>query len=287
MKRIALLPNPEKDKDYKYSYKILSFLQKLGFVVMSLNENMAFKDKNVILTNMNDLLSNCDCIITLGGDGTILHLAGLAAPFNIPILGVNLGKVGYMAELEFNEIDELKRLLTGEYNIENRMMLCISLYRNKELHSSHYALNDAVISKGAISRIIDINVFSNSRRLLLYRADGLIVSTPTGSTAYSMSAGGPILEPDSEAYILTPICPYSLSSKPIVFSHKSQIEITLSNLKDKDAVLTIDGGKFLNIFENDRIIIKKSEYYTKLIKLKNMSFYEILNSKQSEGGFIK
>lgn len=284
MDKIGLLPNPEKDPKLYYSDRICELLVGCGATVYTCPEFPLAPSSGVVSVPRADIFSLADCVITLGGDGTLLRIAHEAARHKKPIMGINFGKIGYMAELEFNEIEMLSRLLTGEFAIEKRIMLDVRVIREGRTVFKSIALNDAVISKGVIARLIDLHVTSNGGRVSDYRADGVILSTPTGSTGYSMSAGGPILEPDMEAIILAPVCPHSLVARPIVFSENTEIEVQVRNLADKDTYLTIDGFETLRLRNGDTVAVRRARNVTRLIKLKNLNFYKILNQKLAADG---
>ena len=284
MNKIGLLPNPEKDPDLFYSSRICEFLVQSGAQVYTSPEFALPRTDGVVSVPRADIFSLADCVVTLGGDGTLLRIAHEAARHSKPIMGINFRKIGYIAALEYNEIEMLSRLLSGQFAIEKRLMLGVRVRRGGRTVFKSIALNDAVISKGVIARLIDMHVAAGGDRVSNYRADGIILSTPTGSTGYSMSAGGPILEPSMEAIIMTPVCPHSLVARPIVFSRDAEIAVTLQNLADKDTYLTIDGFETLKLRDGDTVEVRRSRSVTRLIKLKNMNFYKILNQKLATDG---
>ncbi len=216
---------------------------------------------------------DCDFIITIGGDGTIIHAAKAGAKRGIPILGINAGRLGYLADITPQEFDKLSVVSTGDFIIEERMLLEVSVNSQK-----YYCLNDAVISKGSLSRMIDIELKVDNG-LISYRADGLIAATPTGSTAYSMSAGGPIVDPSLELFIITPICSNSLFDRPILFNDKSIIKVSAGRPQNTEVFLTIDGEESIKINPGDVIVIKRAQYNAKLIKIHKHSFYKTLSEK--------
>lgn len=287
MKKIALLPNTDKDPDFSYSAKISDYLMSRGAEVYTIPVYSSIAPNGVKILPVEEIYGSVDCVITLGGDGTLLRVARQASMAQKPILGINFGKIGYMAELEYNEIHMLKALFDENYTIEQRLMLDVTVTRTGETVFESVALNDAVVSKGIIARLIDLDVSSNGSPISKYRADGIILSTPTGSTGYSMSAGGPILEPSSQALILTPVSPHSLAARSIVFSDNSVISVTVSNLIEKDAYLTIDGFEMLRLEDGDTVNVRRSKRVTRLIKIKNVNFYKILNSKLIDGERMK
>ena len=219
-----------------------------------------------------------DVIITIGGDGTIIRYAKAAAKYNKPVLGINAGRMGYLANLEQNELELISKLKGGNYFTERRMMLSVSVVENGQTVGEYTALNDAVITSGFISRIIDVsaNVAGDS---ISYRADGIIISTPTGSTAYSMSAGGPIIDPLMQSMCITPICSHSLAAKPILMSANSTIKLKAFSKKRTEIFLTVDGRKVCSVKPYTEIYIKKSPDFVQLIRLNNRSFYKTLSYK--------
>lgn len=235
------------------------------------------KSQNIeLLYEESDIYKNSDIIVTVGGDGTIIHHAKKAAIYNKPILSINAGRIGFLAGLEKEEIDLLKNLINKNYKTEKRMLLNVSV-NNK----TYYCLNDAVISKGAISRMIDLNVCIDGGPLH-FRSDGLIAATPTGSTAYSLSAGGPIIDPTVENILITPICAQSVGARSLVLNPDSLIKINVDKKNNTDAFLTIDGEVAIPV-DGDIIIKKEKEIYVKLIKINDKSFYKILSEKLKVG----
>ena len=223
-------------------------------------------------------IKKCDFIITIGGDGTIIHHAKNASLYNKPILGINAGRVGFLTELEKDELCLIENILDGNFKIEKRDMLKVML--NDDVY---YCLNDAVISKGAASRMIDIFVELNSD-VVTYRADGLIAATPTGSTAYSLSAGGPIIEPNISAILLTPICAQKAFAKSIAINLDTIIKIGVNCPDNTETYLTIDGEIAKKLNNTDKITIsKESNYFVNLIKLSNKSFYNKISEKLMAG----
>ena len=228
---------------------------------------------------MDSVYAEADILIVLGGDGTILETARRAMAKGTPILGINLGRVGYMAELELDELDMLHRLFTGEYEIEKRSMLRVELRSGGDLRSFCYALNDAVISNGSVARIVDLELSEGGVPVTTYRSDGLIVATPTGSTAYSMSAGGAIVDPSVSCICVTPICSYSLLARPLIFSDQAVLEIRNICAREKMLYLTVDGKMNFELYRNQTVRITKAQTDTKLIRLKPCGFYRKLRQK--------
>jgi len=229
------------------------------------------------------LYKNAEIVVVLGGDGSILEVVKSASPRGIPILGINLGRVGYMAELELSEIDKLADVVADKYTIDERAMLDIEI--NNISHDKvikALALNDAVLSNGSVARIVDIELYEEDKLITTYRADGLIVSTPTGSTAYSMSAGGPVAHPQLQCFCVTPVCPHSLMARPLIFPDSSALYLKNICQREKMLYLTVDGKSSYEIYRNDTVKITKSEVKTKLVRLKYSSFYDHLRIKMSE-----
>ena len=225
-----------------------------------------------------ELFSIADVIITIGGDGTIIRYAKKAAECGKPILGINAGRLGYLANIEQDEYKLLSNLATGDYAVENRMMLQIDVLDSGRNIGTYYAINDAVITGGFISRIIDITATLEGDDIS-YRADGLVIATPTGSTAYSMSAGGPIIDPKTDCICITPICSFAPSSKPVIVGPEQTIVFKAGSRKKIDIYLTIDGRRTANIKPQTEIVIKKAARTVKLIRLNERSFYKTLSVK--------
>lgn len=284
--KIAILPNLSKKDADIYAQKLIKKVLSLGSKPMMLEkQGKYFNDNNIkIYKEMDELISDCDTVITIGGDGTIIHKAKYAAKFSKPILGLNLGRVGFVAELEKTEIDEIENLVEGKYEIENRAMLYVNVTNKIDSFDikEFYALNDVVISKSAYSGVVDLNVFLNGNKMNRYIADGIILSTPTGSTAYSLSAGGPIIEPKLDCILLTPICQHSMLSRSVIFNRESKIDIN-TRLRRKDEVfLSVDGRDTTLINDKNTVSISLSDTKVKLIKLKKYNFYEVLDQKFSK-----
>ncbi len=226
-----------------------------------------------------------DVIVVLGGDGSILEAARRASQRGTPILGINLGRLGYMAELEMRDLNNLGKLFTGEYTLEKRSMLRVELFAGEELKAFCHALNDAVISNGSVSRIIDLELSENGNSVSRYRADGLIIATPTGSTAYSMSAGGAVVDPSVPCFCVTPICSHSLAARPLIFSDRSVLEVRNVCEREKMLYLTVDGKMNFELYKNQTVRITKSDLETSLIRFHRSGFYTKLCRKMRESQF--
>ncbi|MBE6583386.1 MAG: NAD(+)/NADH kinase [Ruminococcaceae bacterium] len=230
-----------------------------------------------------DVYETVDAVVVLGGDGTILDAARRAAPAGIPVLGLNLGRLGYLAELETGDLSMLSRFICGDYRLEERSMINVEVLDVEgNVRKSEYALNDAVISNGSISRIVDLELYEGGVAVASYRSDGMIVSTPTGSTAYSLAAGGAIVDPRLDCLCVTPICPHSLHARPIVFPDCARIEIKNVCQREKTLFLTIDGRINHEIYIGERVRVTRSEIHAHFIRLKDSSFYERLRQKMND-----
>jgi len=226
-----------------------------------------------------EISQQADLLIVLGGDGTLLSIARAAHPHNIPILAVNLGSLGFLAEISIDELyPTLENILAGKFEIENRMLLNACIWRNGEKVEDHNVLNDVVINKGAVARIISLQVLVNGQYMTSYRADGLIIATPTGSTAYSLSAGGPIIHPSMHTLVLSPICPFTLTNRSILIPDQSVIQVKLAAEYD-DVRVTLDGQEGYDMRVGDILEIKKTKTSLQLIRGPNKNYYQILRDK--------
>ena len=230
-----------------------------------------------------DIYSEAECIVVLGGDGSILDAARRAAPYGRPLLGINMGRLGYMTEMEGSDLSMLSRVVNEEYHVDERSMLSIEVYNQSGgRKASSFALNDAVISNGSVARIVDLELYEGGALVSNFRADGLIVSTPTGSTAYSMAAGGPIADPRLECFCVTPICPHSFAARPLIFSDASSLEVRNVCAREKMLYLTVDGRMNFELYRNQVVRVTKSNLQTNLIRLKQCSFYRKLRQKMND-----
>lgn len=233
------------------------------------------------IDNIEEMFESADIAITVGGDGTIIHAAKYSARQNTPLIGVNVGRLGFAAEVEPDETESLLRILKGDYQTESRILLDVEVIKNGKSRN-YLAVNDAIIARGQLSKIVDLKLSLDGEEIANYRADGLLFATPTGSTAYSLSAGGPIVAPQMDCLMMTPVCPHSLFSRSVLFSGESELSITVKIPSECCCVLTIDGEKNVDILAEDRVIIRKSELKLKLISLYKRNFYKRLNEKLKE-----
>lgn len=282
MKTILVIPNQFKDKGFKITLKVVSWLMEKGNRVY-LPDDLAEHEKLQGLDFM-DISQVChiDYGLVLGGDGTIIQTSRNLIDHEIPLLGINLGNLGFLAEIELSDLENaLEAFDNGDFIIEERMMICA---KHDHGESLGVALNDIVISRQSISRMIGFDVHVNDQFVNSYRADGVIISTPTGSTAYNLSAGGPIISPNNEVIVMTPICPHSLTARSIVLSGEDEVKLTFKHAKNKhvdDLIVTIDGQEATRIYKDDTIVIKKATQKVELMRLVNNNFFEILRRKLS------
>ena len=224
-------------------------------------------------------------IISFGGDGTLLDTANQVAEETIPILGINIGRIGYMAELESHELEMLKKIIDGDFQIEERMRIDVEVFRDDRVIYKESALNDAVIMKTGLLWTVDMDIFADDMFISRYSGDGVIVATPTGSTAYSLSAGGPIIDPSSKNITITPVCTHALSAKPIVLSCERTLKLIPKTTSEDAIYISTDGDDKFSLLEGDCVTIKMSEQKTRLIHVKNTNFYDVLYTKLSDRRF--
>ena len=283
MKNVILTPNPYRDKNFQTVRQAAEVLKSCGIqpkICLPFDVDRSFElPKDLRFSKLERELPNADLVICFGGDGTILHMAKAATRRGIPILGVNIGTMGFMAELESSELDKLALLAKGEYTLESRMMLDVVVQRDRDIIFHDICLNDVVVTKGAVARIVHLEVKCDGVPVMECGGDGVIVSTPTGSTAYSFSAGGPIVEPAAKNIIVTPICAHDVGSRCIVTSDKRVINVSIVKNARRNAFLSVDGGRAQRLNMGDLVTVKKSNLETKLLRLKDRSFFDVVNAK--------
>ncbi len=283
MKKIVVTPNPYRDQNFQTVRAAMEILRNAGAEVRLCLPFEVEKDyelpKDLRFHRLDRELPNADAAICFGGDGTILHIAKQATRYGVPVLGVNIGTMGFMAELECTELEQLSRLAAGDYSIDSRMMLDVTVTRERSIIFHEQCLNDAVITKGAVARIVHLNVSCDGVQAMECGGDGVIVATPTGSTAYNLSAGGPIVEPEAHTILVTPICAHDMGSRCLVTSDKRVITVELTKNARRNAYVSVDGGKALRMNIGDVATIRKAGKETKLIRLKDRSFYDVLRMK--------
>jgi len=283
MQKIILTPNPYRDRNFQTVRTAVEILRNAGVdvrVCLPFEVDKTYDlPKDIRFSRLDRELPTASAVICFGGDGTILHMAKAATRHGIPVLGVNIGTMGFMAELESSELDQLSRLATGDYTLDERMMLDVTVHRDRDIIFHDMCLNDVVITKGAVARIVHLSVKCDGVQAMECGGDGVIVATPTGSTAYSLSAGGPIVEPEAHSILVTPICAHDVASRCMVTSDQRVLQVELTKNARRNAFLSTDGGKALRMNMGDIATIRRSQLTTKLIRLKSRSFYDVVNMK--------
>lgn len=280
MTKVGLIPNFTKDIGGEQTLKIIN-----GIVKRNMHPYVTVQTHKLLKKgepmDEAELYRSADLILVLGGDGTILRTARKAAAYDKPLLGINMGRLGFLAEAELSDYEQILDIIaSGTYTTESRMMIRADLFRNGEKMSEFIALNDIAIAKGSFARIIHLEAYINGEFVNSYAADGLLVSTPTGSTAYSLSAGGPVINPAMTCILLTPICPHTLNSRPIVTDAGSKIEIAVNDT-NRDILITIDGQEGAALQKGDRVVISKAQLEAKLIRICGNGFFNLLRDKLS------
>jgi NAD+ kinase len=283
MKKIILTPNPYRDKNFETVREAVAVLKNAGMdprICLPFEVDRSYDlPKDLRFSRLDKELPTASAVVCFGGDGTILHMAKAATRHGIPILGANIGTMGFMAELESTELSLLARLAEDDYTLDKRMMLDVTVHRGRDIIFHEIGLNDAVITKGAIARVVHLDVKCDGVEAMECSGDGVIIATPTGSTAYSLSAGGPIVEPEAQNILITPICPHDMLSRCIVASHNRVITVGISLNPHKNAYLSVDGGRAFRLNVGDVVTVRKADQETRLVRVKGTSFYEILNNK--------
>ncbi|TAN43101.1 MAG: NAD(+)/NADH kinase [Nitrospirae bacterium] len=281
MKKIGVICKPGRPETLDILGSLLPWLDRKGCQALVDKETAA--RLGIGGTEKSDIASWADVILVLGGDGTMLSVSRLVASRGVPILGINLGSMGFITEIKREEIyDAIEKMLSGECSFEDRLMLTARVYRDSVMEAEYTVLNDVVVTKSALARIIDMDTFVDGTYVTTFKADGLIISTPTGSTAYSLSAGGPIIYPTLDSIVLTPICPHTLTNRPIVLPGDFQVRIILKT-QSEDVYLTLDGQVGLPLEVNDIIEIEKSEHRTRLAMPCGRDYFKVLRTKLKWG----
>ena len=277
IKKIGLVINHYKKENVVLAQEIIKILEKHHVEFLAYGDDarsLAMKE-----ISLEEFCRQIDLAMVIGGDGTLLRAARLVYGYEIGILGINRGYLGFLSELEIDELEQyLPQILQGDFHRERRTMLEAKTYRQGKLIGTEVALNDMVITKGALARLINIEVtMDDNIPVEQFLGDGLIISTPTGSTGYSISAGGPIAYPDLDIFLMTPICPHSLSVRPIILPSNSTVAISIAT--DMEGMLTVDGQQGVNLENGDQVVIRRAEYDTYLVKIKNVGFFEVMHEK--------
>ncbi|OFW38720.1 MAG: NAD(+) kinase [Acidobacteria bacterium RIFCSPLOWO2_12_FULL_60_22] len=286
---IGIISKPRKEELAVLLPELLAWLKHRGIQALIDRETASSLDAaarsaiDVPILERSELPQRSDLILVLGGDGTLLAAARNVESHNVPILAVNLGSLGFLTAVTVGELyDSLELVLDGKHQIDCRKMLQVQVIRAGNVAGTYQALNDAVLNKAAIARILDFEAYVDGRFLTLFKADGVIISTPTGSTAYSLAAGGPIIYPSVEAFIVTPICPHTLTNRPVVVPDRSRIEIVIKG-EAESVFLTVDGQVGLSLHHEDRIVCDLSPSRINLVRPPHKEFFEVLRSKLKWG----
>lgn len=287
MRKVILTPNPYRDRNFQTVREAAQILSDAGMearVCLPFEVDKSYElPKDIRFSRLEREIVNTSAVVCFGGDGTILHMAKTATRHGVPVLGVNIGTMGFMAELESSELEMLSRLGKDDFTVDSRMMLDVTVHRGRDIIFHDICLNDAAITKGAIARIVHLGVRCDGVQVMECGGDGVIIATPTGSTAYSLSAGGPIVEPEAHNILITPICAHDVGSRCIVASDKRVISVSMTHNAHRNAYVSVDGGKAQRLNMGDVVTIKKSNLATKLIRLKDRSFYDVINMKFKNG----
>jgi len=279
IKKVGITFNPFKKNIFEKAELVIKWLEKRKIKVFIPQENKNTGYFSRILAPLEEIKKEVELVISLGGDGTLCKSAREFSPVKIPVLGINLGGLGFLTEIPMENFQEdLEKILSGEYIVERRMMLQTKIISKESKSPCFIALNDIVISKSFLPRIVSLKTFVSDEFVTTYSADGLIISTPTGSTAYSLSAGGPIVHPNLEVIILSPICAHTLAVRPLIVSQEETIKI-IPEKPSEDIFVTIDGQETHPLKNGEQVEIKKSPYQAKLIRLKGRSFFQVLRTK--------
>ena len=277
-----------RDRELTATLRAEGILRELGFETVICSPFRSQKEEDFPGAKLRPLLpemQRADLLITFGGDGTILHLAKLTALNQVPVLGINMGSLGFIAELEAGEIDRLRALKSWNFATEDRMMLDVSVIRDGRQIYQNLGLNDAVIREGPISHVIHLRVESDGHHLADIAGDGVIIATPTGSTAYALSAGGPVVEPEAEILVLCPICTHNMRFSSYVLSPEHSLTVTMEGNGRKPIYLFVDESRAFSLRQGDRVVVRRSKHVTRLVRLSEKSFCEIFAKKMLPGGY--
>ncbi len=287
MKNFCIISNTGKDIDGKVTSMVCRCLEDNGLEFEDITSYSDIDEEECFIDKAK-LTKEFDCAIVLGGDGTIIRAARELSRLDIPILGINLGTLGYLAEVEYNEIEEaISCLMEGNYRIEERMMLTGGIYSAGEYIGCDIALNDVVVSRNGYSRIISTKIYVNDEPVAKYMGDGIMISTPTGSTGYNLSAGGPIVKPNTSVMIITPICSHAMSNRSIVVSDSDEVIIEIMESKktrQEEVIVTFDGRSGIELGQNDRVIVRRATERTKLVVVGNRKYFDVLSAKLGNVG---
>lgn len=280
MIKVGIVPNLTREKAESVTYAVTDMLRQLNI------EYIFEPDTKPVFGNRynysENLYGEADIVIAIGGDGSFIHTAKQCAIAGKPVLCINAGNLAFLAGVEANELELLKSLLNGNYLKEKHMMLKCFLELDGKKEMIGYCLNDIAVARGKAFNVLNLNAYCDDRIVNFYRADGIIVSTPTGSTAYSWSAGGPVIDPALQCIILTPLCTHSPLNRSLVFNSSSKISITAPNNPEKDIVISLDGETNIELPQNGKVIIEKSDISAEFIRIKSDEFFDVLNRKLTQ-----
>lgn len=286
MDNFFIITNKAKDKNYEFTNDVMNYIRSKGKKCYRQAEGMTVEGTKYRYTNADMIPADTECVIVLGGDGTLIQAARDLNSKNVKMFGVNIGTLGFLTDIEKDSVyPAIDALINDDYENDSRMMLEGKVYRNGELIYENIALNDIVINRNGILRVIDFDIYVNDEYLNSYSADGVIIATATGSTAYSLSAGGPIVHPNASMMMITPVCPHSLNKRSIILSDSDKIVIKMSDNKrlEEERVASFDGELFVNMITNDEIVITRAKKKAQFVKTSKLSFLQIISKKMVSG----
>ena len=284
MNNFYIITNAQKDSNYEIANEICGYITKKGAVCSLQHKEAGCGADKYNSADVNLIPKGTECVIVLGGDGTLIQAARDLSLINMPVLGINIGNLGYLTEIDREQsFCAIDKLMADDYTIDKRMILKGTVYRGDKVLYSDIALNDIVLNRMGSLRIVDFDVYVNNEFLISYRADGIIISTPTGSTAYNLSAGGPIVRPQTECIVMTPVCPHSLNKGSVVFGGDDVLSIHMTESRDgvEERVVTFDGCGYNELKTGDRILIERASTYASFVRLGQHNFLQILRNKLS------
>lgn len=285
MKNIGIIPNLDKDVELKYTRLLVESIKKEGGNALVSEEISGRLGLECGRVSDSEVYDNSDALICLGGDGTFLKAARKAYTRNLPVLGINLGSLGFLTEIDRNDIPQAaKRVIHNDFEIEERMMLEASVINGGEVVKKDIALNDVVVTRGALSRILNVKTYINDVFVDSFPSDGVIVSSPTGSTAYSLSAGGPIVDPDCDLIIISPICPHILYSRSVITTGNGVVRVEVDKKYCHDAMVTVDGQEGIEITGGQWVEVRKASNCVKMMRINTRNFFNILRTKIYDRG---
>ena len=284
MNKLYVIANSQKDMDFAMADKISEYIIAKGGTCVCQKRDIGKEGIKYNSADASLIPEGTECVIVLGGDGTLIQAARDLSSINVPVFGINIGTLGYLTEIDMEQaFPAIDRIMADEYNIDTRMILRGRVYRGDDKLYSDIALNDIVINRMGSLKIINFDIFVNGEYLITYPADGLIVSTPTGSTAYNLSAGGPIVRPQTDCIVMTPVCPHVLNKSSVIFGGEDVLEVRMTQSRSgvEERVVTFDGTDYINLVSGDRIVISRSDTRASLIRIGKHNFLQILRNKLS------